>query len=321
MVTAVIPTWNRRDLLEAVLADLLAQTLPAQRIVVVDNGSADDSAEVARRYGADVISWPENRGFAQAVNAGIQAATTDWVLILNNDVGLPPDWLETMLASASRHPDAAFFAPKLVQAADTSQLDGTFDALSRSGFAWRCGAGRPDGPAWSTGRQVQFVPLTAALIRRGLFDRIGLLEEQFESYYEDVEFFLRCGLQGVTGWYEPAAVARHVGSATLGEWNKDTVFRLTRNQRRLTRLYFHELPRGPIVAGQLLWILLCLRHGGALASIRGWLAGGQTAGVPCEPAQRARIARIVEDGDAMIRLLQQESGFDWFWKAYFRLTG
>ena len=321
MVTAIIPTWNRRDLLEAVLGDLLAQTAPLKRIVVVDNGSTDGSEDVARKLGVDLIRWSENRGFARAVNAGVRAAMTDWVLVLNNDVRLPPDWMSTMEQAMLAHPDSGFFVSKLAQAGDGGLLDGSFDALSRSGFPWRCGAGRGDGPIWSEARQIQFAPMTAALIRKDLFDEAGFLEERFESYYEDIEFFLRCGLRGVSGWYHPAAVARHMGSATLGEWNRDTVFRLTRNHRYLVRIYFHELPRRPILVGQLLWVLLCVRHGRALACIRGWFAGGRPLEARRESVTRARIAQIVEDGDETIKTLQQATEFDWFWKTYFRWAG
>ncbi len=321
MVTAIIPTWNRRDLLEAVLADLAAQTPPIEKIIVIDNGSTDGSSELARARGAHVIRWHENRGFARAVNAGMQAATTPWILILNNDVQLPPDWLAAMLETAAKHPESQFFVSKLAQAGNAVELDGAFDALSRSGFAWRCGAGRPDGPIWSVPQAIQFAPLTAALVRRDLFEKIGPLNEQFESYYEDVDFFLRCGLAGVTGWYQPNAVARHVGSATLGGWNKDTVFRLTRNHRYLIRIYFHELPARPVLVGQLLWMLLCVRHGRGLAWIRGWLAGGRVIESRTMQVAHAKIAQIVNDGDNTILDLQKATGFDWFWKTYFRWAG
>ncbi len=317
MVTAVIPTWNRRDLLETILLDLRAQTAPPERIIVIENGSSDDSHAVGIASGAEVISWPENRGFAPAVNAGVRAASSEWVLIVNNDVRLPPDWLATMRAAADRHPEAAFIVPKLMQAGDPGQVDGTFDALSRSGFAWRCGSGRRDAPAWCTPGAVQFAPLTAVLVRRAVFEEVGFLEEAFESYYEDVEFFLRCALKDIRGWYEPVAIATHLGSATLGKWNKDTVFRISRNQRWLTRIYFHELPRKPVVAGQLLWCLLCLRHGCAWAFLRGWFAGSRGLRRFPYPGD---VARITAEGDAMIRRLQEETGFDWFWKAYFRLV-
>jgi len=89
-VAAVVPHWNRRDLLQALLANLREQTRPFDEIIVVDNGSEDDSVAVAERAGARVIRLKSNLGFAPAVNRGIAATDADWIAILNNDVTLDP---------------------------------------------------------------------------------------------------------------------------------------------------------------------------------------------------------------------------------------
>src|SRR5713101_7682807 len=107
-VSAVIPNWNRCDLLERLLVQLNAQSCAFARVIVVDNGSTDGSADLAEALGAAVIRLETNRGFAPAVNKGIEQADTEWVAILNNDVELPPDWLEKLLAGAQR--EQAWFA-------------------------------------------------------------------------------------------------------------------------------------------------------------------------------------------------------------------
>jgi len=99
-VAAVIPHWNRRDLLAALLENLKRQTKPLDEIIVADNGSTDNSAEMAERAGARVLRLGRNRGFAAAVNQGIEAAAAEWIAILNNDVTLDPRWLETLLDAA-----------------------------------------------------------------------------------------------------------------------------------------------------------------------------------------------------------------------------
>src|SRR5438874_4307278 len=97
-VAALIPHWNRRELLETLLASLRAQTHPFDEIIVADNGSADDSAEFAERSGARVLRLGRNFGFAAAVNRAIQTTSAEWVAILNNDVILEADWLAQILA-------------------------------------------------------------------------------------------------------------------------------------------------------------------------------------------------------------------------------
>lgn len=95
-VAAVIPHWNRRDLLEPLFASLGAQTKAFDEIILVDNGSTDGSAELAARYGT-VVRLERNLGFAAAVNRGIASTKADWIAILNNDVTLAADWLEKLL--------------------------------------------------------------------------------------------------------------------------------------------------------------------------------------------------------------------------------
>jgi len=322
-VAAVIPTWNRRDLLDTLLKSLAAQTRPFDQIIVVDNGSADDSADLAERAGAKVLRLGRNLGFAPAVNRGIDAAEADWVAVLNNDVTLEPDWLAQLLEPAALE-DTWFATGKILQAGNPHLMDGAFDELSRGACASRCGAGKPDGPAWNQARRIRLAPMTAAIFKRQLFRDLGGLDETFGSYMEDVDFGLRCALAGREGWYVPSAVAYHRGSATLGEWNKDTVWRIARNQVLLSAKHFHGQPRWPIVAGQLLWGLLALRHGSGTAFIRGKFAGMREA----RRVKRAstseyttrELARVLQASEANILALARETGFDSYWRAYFWLS-
>lgn len=86
MITAVIPNWNGSVLLENLMRHLRRQTHPIDRIIVVDNGSADNSVGLAKSRGAETIELGRNTGFSHAVNRGIQAAGRCWIAILNNDV-------------------------------------------------------------------------------------------------------------------------------------------------------------------------------------------------------------------------------------------
>ena len=322
-VVAVIPTWNRRDLLSALLQNLAAQLRPFDQIIVVDNGSTDDSADLAERAGATVLRLSQNIGFAPAVNRGMEASDAEWVAILNNDVSLQPDWLEKLLGAAA--PEDVWFATgKVLQAADPHLLDGTFDEVSRAACASRCGFGKPDGPAWNHTRRIRLAPMTAAIFRRQLFQDLGGLDESFGSYMEDVDFGLRCALAGRAGIFVPSAVAYHLGSATLGEWNQDTVWRIARNQVLLAAKHFHGQPHWPIVAGQLLWGVIALRHGRGLAFLRGKLAGIREARrvmrASTSEYTRKELAQILESSEESILALARATGFDSYWRAYFWLS-
>jgi GT2 family glycosyltransferase len=326
-VTAVVPHWNRRDLLQTLLANLGEQTRAFDEIIVVDNGSSDDSASAAERAGARVVRLDLNLGFAAGVNRGIEAASieptgADWIAILNNDVVLSPDWLKTLLAAAEKE-DAWFATGKTLVAGDPSRIDGTFDAVSRGACAYRCGSGKADGPAWNQPRRIRMAPMTAALFRSRLFEEIGALDEGFESYLEDVDFGIRCAIHDRWGVYVPAATAYHQGSSTWGQWNKYSVRLISRNQLLLTAKYFRGLSRWPIVAGQLLWGFVALCHGCAGAYLQGKMAGMRVARtIPQQkPASGHNIEAFIRESERTILDIQRQTGFDRYWRAYFWLLG
>jgi GT2 family glycosyltransferase len=344
-VAVVIPTWNRSALLAEVLADLGRQTYPIERVIVVDNGSTDDSAAVARRAGADVLALGVNAGFAAAVNRGIEcvhtsvnaarksACATEWIAVLNNDVKLQPDWLAQVMAKVG---DAWFATGKLLDASAHERIEGSFDAICRGGCAWRCGHGRVDSELWNQPRSIQLAPFTAAVFRADLFRRVGLLDEQFESYLEDVDFGLRCAEQGLSGVYVPEAVAYHTGSATLGRWHGDTVRKMARNQLLLVAKHYPQnwIKRygWSVFVAQTLWGFVALGHGAFLSYLAGKIEGLRqfrglrraTEAARGKPSANfpaiVQFSAIIERGEQEIRDLQSLTGFDLYWRLYFALT-
>jgi GT2 family glycosyltransferase len=321
-VAAVVPVWNGREWLDRLLASLARQTRTAAEVIVVDNGSTDGAPELARERGARVISMGRNAGFAAAVNCGIRASHCDWIAVLNSDVELAPDYLEKLVAT-----DAWFATGKLLTPA-TNRVDGTFDAICRGGTSWRVGSGRKDGPIFSARQPIASAPWTAALLRAEIFQRVGLLDERFESYLEDVDFGLRCAAQGIAGVYEPAAVAWHKGSAALGRWHPETVRRIARNQVYLLARHYPAslLARWmrPILTAHLLWAGLALRHGAGFAWARGaaqGLAGFRRIRKTGVRIDEKALGSFLQSQERVIRQFQVSAGFDAYWRWYFRLAG
>lgn len=315
-VSAIIPNWNGARCLRKALESLTAQTHPICEIIVVDNGSSDDSVRVAERAGARVIALQTNRGFAYAVNRGIESAKGDRLAILNNDVELETTWLATLAAIP------CWFATGKILRGD-GRLDGTYDAVCRGGCAWRCGAGWPDAPVWDRARPIHFAPFTAAVFERELFRRVGLLDEDYGSYLEDIDFGIRCALAGISGMYVPNARATHRGSATLGRWHSDTVRQIARNQLLLVAKHYPASWLGrygwPVLVAQLLWGAVALRHGAAIPYLRGKLEGWRQFRRMRRTGPSA-ICRILEQSEREIHDLQKQTGFDTYWKLYFALT-
>jgi GT2 family glycosyltransferase len=279
------------------------------------------------------------------VNRGIRESRTPLVAIVNNDVELAPDWLERLVAALEDPgtgrperppgpegtpeglPHIWFAMGRILQAADRSRIDATYDALCRGGTSWRVGHACPDGPLFRDAREIRSAPFTAALFRAALFDKVGLLDERFESYLEDVDFGLRCALAGCAGRYVPDAVAWHEGSATLGRWHPETTRRIARNQVFLIAKHY---PRrmllryaGPIAVAQALWGLVAMRHGRGWSWVRGKVEGLRRFAEFRDNADAGAsplLAQILVDGEREIRRVQRESGRDLYWNLYFLLT-
>jgi GT2 family glycosyltransferase len=211
----VIPTWNRRDLVCACLDTLRAQTWRAFEVIVVDDGSEDDTAEVlARDYPeARVIRLARNGGFVAAANAGLQQATAPWILLLNNDMTLAPDCLEHLMAAAQAG-TADLLAPLVCWQDEPEVIYSAGDRLCRNGRPEAIGFRQPRA-AFEPPRQVFGVSGGAGLIRRTVLERIGYLEPAFTAYFEDADFSCRARLAGFTAACVPEARAWHIGSASI----------------------------------------------------------------------------------------------------------
>ncbi len=317
MITVVIPNWNGGARLRRVLRDLGAQTLKPARVIVVDNGSTDDSGGAAEDAGAEVVRFASNRGFAPAVNEGIRRAETPLVAILNNDLELAPDWLARMSDGLGRYKEASFATGKIFSAAVRDRLDGTFDLVSEGLIAWRAGHDRPDAPVWNRERYIASTSLTAALFKREVFGAVGLLDEGFESYLEDVDLSIRCSIQGLLGVYLPRAVSYHVGGATLGSWSPKMVELIARNHGYLVAKYGGS--RKTLVA-QLLWGLLTLRHGTFFAWLRGYRTSSEGGPVILKGEEQSRLRAALSRQERELAELQRASGEDTYWKLYFLLS-
>ncbi|HPG65372.1 MAG TPA: glycosyltransferase family 2 protein [Candidatus Hydrogenedentes bacterium] len=214
-LSVVIPTWNRKGLLEECLTSLAHQFFRDFEIVVVNDGSTDGTeAMLKERYPeVRVVALPENRGFCRAINAGIREARGSLLFLLNNDMTLEPDCIER-LALAAENSTAALFAPLVLwrDAPDTVYSAG--DRIRRDGrpeaVAFRCPLLEFTAPD-----EVFGVSAGAGLYRKAVFNQIGLFDERFGAYFEDADLAFRARLAGFDVRFVREAVAYHVGSASI----------------------------------------------------------------------------------------------------------
>ncbi|MBI5093919.1 MAG: glycosyltransferase family 2 protein [Candidatus Hydrogenedentes bacterium] len=214
-VSIVIPTWNRKELLRECLESIGTQTFREFDVIVVDDGSTDGTVEDVRKSfpHAQVVARPVNGGFCAAANAGIREASSEYILLLNNDMTLNARCLERLVAKADAS-DAAMFAPLVVWRAEPEIIYGTGDLQRTDGRPESRGFRRPIREC-TYAEDVFGVSAGAALYRREVFDRVGVFDERFVAYFEDSDLNFRARLAGYRACFVADAIAKHVGSASL----------------------------------------------------------------------------------------------------------
>ncbi|MGH9341403.1 MAG: glycosyltransferase family 2 protein [Acidobacteriota bacterium] len=213
-LTVIIPTWNQRELLRRCLQSLQAQTVSCS-VLVVDNGSVDSTHEMVCREFTECVylELGGNLGFAKAVNAGIRQTKSPYVALLNNDTEADRRWVEAGLKALEAYPDYWLFASRMIDYTDRDQLDSAGDCYSRTGLPYKRGLGEP--PAhFPDDEPVMGASAGAAFYRRELFDRIGLFDERYFMYLEDVDLSLRAQLAGLPCLYLAEARVYHLEAAS-----------------------------------------------------------------------------------------------------------
>lgn len=219
-VDILIVPWNSGAYLQRCLQCLCRQTFTDFQVVIVDNGSTDGATATLER------DWPSlnlqikrldrNYGFAAANNIGARLARSQWLALLNTDAFPEPDWLERLVHAAENQPEFSFFASRQLQANTPDLSDGAGDAYHISGLAWRNYLGYPAGQYNLEFKEVFGACGAAALYSREAFLDVGGFDEDFFSYFEDVDISFRLRLRGKRCLYVPDAVVHHIGSASLG---------------------------------------------------------------------------------------------------------
>ncbi len=194
-VTLIILAWNRWPLTRACLTSLLATDLAGAEVLVVDNGSSDETperlAELATGSSVRVLRLPENVGFVRGNNAGIEAADpASDILLLNNDLVFGQhDWLQRLRAAAET-PGAGIVGCRLTLPDGRLLHAGTY-LLPDTCWGQQIGALETDLGQYGGLREVEGIVFACAWIRREVVTAIGGLALDFESYFEDTDYCLR----------------------------------------------------------------------------------------------------------------------------------
>jgi hypothetical protein len=248
-LSIVVPNWNGIQFVGMCLDSLQRSHFSGYEVIVVDNGSIDGSRELVRdRYPwVRHILLPDNMGFAIACNEGIKAARGDYIILLNNDIEVEPDWMHELYEGMERHPECGMGTSKMMFLHDRESFYNTGDLF----HAWSSGGGRGQGERdvgqYDKEEYVFGACAGAGIYRRSLFETIGLFDEDFFIFAEDVDLNMRAQMSGLKTVYLPRAKVYHIGTATVGLYSdryvylckRNDVFVLVRNYS--LRMYFKYL--------------------------------------------------------------------------------
>lgn len=246
-VAIIVLNWNGiKDTLDC-LCSLQNQSYNKFTIVVVDNGSTDNSHELLSKYqskhteNVEVVYNPHNFGFAGGVNTGIEWALNEdfeYIALFNNDATADKDWLEKLVDAIQ--PKEVGISTGLLLLGDGKTIDSTGDWYSIWGLPFPRNRGDKTEKAPDAG----FVfsgSGGASLYKTEMLRSIGLFDEDFFAYYEDVDISFRAQLAGWKVAYEPSAIAYHKQGATA---NKISGFAVYQTFKNLPLLFIKNVPRG-----------------------------------------------------------------------------
>lgn len=269
-VAVIIVNWNSASLLAECLTLLSQQTVRPNQIFVVDNASSDGSADIVEREGlGTLIQMSSNLGFAKGNNLALAVCESEFVALLNPDAFPEPDWLETLIDEANNYPDVAAFGSRQLRQHNPDFIDGIGDIYHISGLVWRDRYGSKQQDKDLVACEIFSPCAAAALYRRQVLVDIGGFDEDYFCYVEDIDLSFRLRLAGHKARYVPAAVVRHVGSATTG--GQDSDFSIYHGHRNLVWTFVKNMP------GILFWLLLPVHLALNIATIIWFSLRGRSA--------------------------------------------
>jgi len=235
-VSVVIPNWNGKKHLEVCLLSLMAQTHTNFEIIIVDNGSSDQSVEFVKKNYSSVklISNSDNLGFAKATNQGIIDALKNknvkYIATLNNDTRVKAKWLEELVKVAESDVNIGSCQSKMLNFYQPNIIDTIGIRIFKSFSVTGRGQGEIDQGQYDEVEEIFGACAGAALYKREMLLKIGLFDENFFAYLEDVDLAWRAHLAGWKCMYVPAAIVYHVHSATGGHKSSFSRYMGSRNR-------------------------------------------------------------------------------------------
>lgn len=231
-ISVIILSWNGKRFLDACLGSLAEQSCRDFEVVLVDNGSTDGTSEyIQKNYPwVKLVMLPENTGFSAGNNHGLLVAQGRYIITLNNDTKVKPDFIDEMVKAVEANPRIGMVAAKMLNYYEPGRIDSVGVRVADNGLGYNIGVGEQDVGQYEKPAEVFGACAGAALYRREMVEEVGFFDPDFFAYYEDLDLAWRGRLSGWLCVAAPRAVVLHVHSATSGKMSPFTVYHLHRNK-------------------------------------------------------------------------------------------
>ncbi len=240
--TVIIPNFNGMKFIENCMKALERETSTTYHICVVDNGSTDGSREWVEENcpNVQVIALPENTGFCGAVNAGIKASKTPYVILLNNDTEVEYGFVKELETALEREKKSFSVSAKMVDMYDNNILDGAGDLYCALGWAFALGKGKAVKGNYEKPQEIFSACGGAVIYRKEILDEIGIFDQNHFAYLEDCDLGYRAQIFGYRNFYAPEAVVKHAGSGVSGSRHNE--FKVNLSSRNSVYLIYKNMP-------------------------------------------------------------------------------
>lgn len=255
-VSIVIPNYNGKHFLKACLEAVFAQTIKDLEVIVVDNGSTDGSQEYLAKFpSVRILSLDQNYGFCRAVNEGIKAAASDYVILLNNDTEVEKDFAKELLEAIKADERIFSCSSKMLQFHERERIDDAGDYYCALG--WAFGRGKGDlASDYETTAKIFAACAGAAIYRKKMLEELGYFDEKHFAYLEDIDLGYRARIAGYRNVYAPKAVVYHVGSGFSGSVHN--AFKVKLSSRNSIYLAYKNMPWLQLILNAPFLLLGCL---------------------------------------------------------------
>ena len=296
-VTVIIPNYNGEGFLNDCLNSLMenitetgsSSDTPDFDITVVDNGSTDRSIDIIKsakaavenksggRCRLELIRLDKNYGFPKAVNEGIKASDSEYVILLNNDTVVYPDFVRKLTEAIERDKNIFSVSARMLKMSEPAKTDNAGDLYCALGWAFARGKDKP-ASGYNKSCDIFSSCAGAAIYREAVFEQIGYFDEDHFAYLEDVDEGYRARINGYRNVYEPGATVLHAGSGSSGSrYNK---FKIDLSARNNVYVVYKNMPFLQLIinlpflmAGTVIKTLFFIKKGEGLTYIKGFCKG------------------------------------------------